>query len=227
MPNSRRPTLSVLLILLAFLGGASYLVYRAQGDSRAAPPSRDDERSTNANAGGGTWRHHDWSGPSVEAPPARVGSDGLIQAAPVSDDVYDPQAAAMRRSFPSDGDAGVGLPFPPVEHGARIVSAEGALPVSRNARCEVRVLPVHAGGFNCLVRVLCDGRVLYPNQSQTAGYVPCDVEDGAPIRAVDDGHSAADGDPLVRLDLRAGAITVEDRGDGVEAFRATLQVGQR
>ncbi len=53
------------------------------------------------------------------------------------------------------------------------------------------------------------------------------MEDGAPIRAVDDGHSAADGDPLVRLDLRAGAITVEDRGDGVEAFRATLQVGQR
>lgn len=226
MPNSRRPTLSVLLVLLVFLGGASYLVYRGQGGARAVAPSIEEEQRSMARAGGDPWRHHDWGALPLEAPPPSVGPDGLIEAAPVDDAVYDPQMSAMRESFPPAGDAGVGLPFAPMQHPARVVNSEGALPVSPDASCEVRVLPVHAGGFNCLVRVRCDGRVLYPNPSQTAGYVPCEVEDGAPVRAVDDGHTAADGDPLVRLDLRAGTVTVEDRGDGVRAFSATLRLGR-
>ena len=88
----------------------------------------------------------------------------------------------------------------------------------------MRVLPVQTYAFNCLVRVMCEGRVLYPNPEQTAGYAPCEVEDGRPLRAVDDGHTAADGDPLVRVDVQAGTVTVEDRGDGVDAYRATLRM---
>ena len=227
----RRATLPVLLVLLAFLAGSSYLLYSAQRgperdrepatDSLAGPIDPADAADAAGQRGRGQWRHHDWTG---GAAPAR--RDGLIPPGPTDDHVWDPQMDAMRRSYRFEGDAGgASLPFDPTQRGARMIASEGALPVSPDARCQVRVLPVQAGGFNCLVRVVCDGHVLYPNPTQTAGYAPCEVEGGQPISAIDDGHTAADGDPLVRLDLRAGTLTVEDRGDGVDAYSATLRIG--
>ena len=231
--SNRRATIPVLLLLLAFLAGSGYLVYSAQGGGE-----RDDERGDVSLAGaidpddaddaGGSWRHHDWGTGARHPTPrsAPVREDGLIPPGPIEDDVWDPQMDAMRRSYRFQGDAGgASLPFDPTQHVARMIASEGTLPVGPNASCQVRVLPVEAGGFNCLVRVVCDGQVLYPNPTQTAGYAPCEVEGGQPISAVDDGHTAADGDPLVRLDLRAGTVTVEDRGDGVDAYLATLRIG--
>jgi hypothetical protein len=231
---SRRATIPVLLLLLAFLAGSGYLVYSSQegaerdeggGDVSLAGAIDPDDTEE-----GGGWRHHDWGIRAADHPqgPAPMRDDGLIPPGPADDAVWDPQMDAMRHSYRFEGDAGgVALPFDPTNRGARVIDSDGALPVAPNASCEVRVLPVEAGGFNCLVRVICDGRVLYPNPTQTAGYAPCEVENGQPISALDDGHTAADGDPLVRLDIRAGTVTVEDRGDGVDAYRATLQIGRR
>lgn len=230
MPQ-RRATLPVLLLLLVFLAGSGYLVYSAQkgaqrgdrGDVSFAGVLDSDE----VEEPGGEWRHYDWGAAAgaERSPGSAPLRDGRIPPGPADDEVWDPQMDAMRGSYRFDGDAGVALPFDPTQRGARVVASEGALPVSPDARCQLRVLPVQAGGFNCLVRVICDGQVLYPNPTQTAGYAPCEVENGQPISAVDDGHTAADGDPLVRVDLRAGTVTVEDRGDGVDAYRATLRIG--
>lgn len=239
--KQRRVTLPVLIVLLAFLGGAGYLVYRAHEDT-VSGDGVDGSLATELDADpldeegdddDDRWRHHDWGeggpGEGAERPPgpAPHRDSARIPPAEVNDDIYDPQMSAMRRSYRMETDGGVPLPFSPSEHEASIVESDGDLGLSPGASCEVRVLPVRTQMFNCLARVVCDGRVLYPNPTQTAGYVPCDVEGGQAVSAVDDGHTAADGDPLIRLDLRNGTVTVEDRGDGVSPFRATLRIGRR
>jgi hypothetical protein len=226
----KRVTMPVLLVLVAFVIGAGLVVYEANEDAEADAERAERRRPMLIELGGhlpdgpssgSGWRHHAWGAGEDEA---GADPDGLMGASPVSDD-YDPQLLAMRRSFGVQGDAGVPLPFNPSEHEAQIVDSEGLM--SANDRCEVRVLPVADSRFNCLVRVMCGGEVLYPNPEQTAGYAPCDVENGVAINAHDDGHTAADGDPLVSIDLHAGIVTVEDRGDGVAPFRATLRLGRR
>ncbi|HEY8429092.1 MAG TPA: hypothetical protein VIL20_11985 [Sandaracinaceae bacterium] len=235
--KERRATLPVLLVLLAFLGGAGWLVHRAHertvaGDE-AGPLATTIETDPLAEPSDGErgWRHHDWRARDAgapEPPPSPPSSPARIPPAPAQDEIFDPQMWAMRRSFGLSEDGGAAaLPFVPIEQEARIVDSDGELGVSPDAACRVRVLPVRTQRFNCLARVVCDGRVLYPNPTQTAGYLPCDVEDGRPVRAVDDGHTALDGDPLFRLDLESGTVTVEDRGDGVSPFRATLRIGRR
>lgn len=237
--KERRVTWPVLIVLLAFLAGAGYLVWRAHDDT-VAGDERDGSIATELDAdpldeeGGDGWRHHDWGGTGpgdgAEHPPGPSPhrDSPMIPPGETNDEVYDPQMWAMRRSFRLEQDAGAGaLPFPPSEHEASIIDSEGELGLSPGATCEVRVLPVRTSEFNCLARVVCDGRVLYPNPTQTAGYVPCDIEGGQAVSAVDDGHTALDGDPLIRLDLRNGTVTVEDRGDGVSPFRATLRIGRR
>jgi hypothetical protein len=237
MQSDRRPTWPVLLVLLAFLGGAAFLVYRGTQDARTSDRAssahlRHRHSWASPSGSGESWEHHDWGAPDEARDEDHV--DGWHhEGVPFDREAMreerrrDPQMWAMHHSFHTDGDAGVAMPFSPIEHEARIVSHEGTLASSPNASCEVRVLPVEAGRFNCLVRVLCGGRVIYPDPDQTAGYAPCDVQDGQPVRAFDDGETSADGDPLVDLDLRAGTLTIEDRGNGVSPFRATLRIGRQ
>lgn len=108
---------------------------------------------------------------------------------------------------------------------ARLTSVEGDVPFQAGTSCEVRTLPVRAGRFNCLIRVMCDGMVVYPEARQQAGYVSCDVENGAAVRAVDDGITSADGDPTVHFDAESRRVVVTDDGPGVRAFRAELSLG--
>jgi hypothetical protein len=230
MQRDRRVTVPVLMVLLLLLGGAAYLVWNAHEDAvsaddgaRVAAVDDEEPRRGDDPMAPGAWRHHDWAQPADPGATGRWESGAATMGAGAQPDEYDPQAWAMRRSFPVDGDAGVGpLPFTPVERVAQIVESEGS--VRPGSSCQVRVLPVRTSEFNCLVRVVCEGRILYPNPTQTAGYAPCEVENGMAVSAVDDGPTAADGDPLVRIDLREGVVTVEDRGDGVAPFRATLRV---
>jgi len=231
--NGRRVGWPVLLVLLAFLAGAAYLVVRAHEDAvvvdEPGPAIVGRVETRDDGAAGDSWRHHDWTGRAdggvdraALAPGLR---DGPRPADPHGRDrVYDPQRSAMDRSFEVRRDAGAALPFAPAQRRARIVSHEGALAAAPDAACEVRVLPVRTARFNCLVRVLCGGEVLYPNPRQTAGYAPCELEGGEPVRVEDRGHTALDGDPRVSVDLREGTVTVEDRGDRVSPFRATLQL---
>ncbi len=198
---------------------------RRSSTSRSrAEPSTEPSRPS---SGGGSYQHHDWGTESELSRRVALGLplDGFWNQPP--DFERDPQLAAMWRSFHSHRESESdepALPFEPTAHRAELLEAEGDVAASPSS-CDVRVLPVDAMAFNCVVRVTCDGAILYPNQRQDAGYVPCEIEDGRPVRAVDDGQSDRDGDPLVDMDLGRGTITVEDSGpDGTRRDRATLRI---
>jgi hypothetical protein len=141
---------------------------------------------------------------------------------PYGNDAADPQLARSRAS--SRGlDAGV-AGFARTDRLARVVSVSGAAPVGAGARCDVRVLPVVAGGFNCLLRVVCDGVLLYPNPEQTAGYVTCEVDAGSPVAAVDDAPTHRDGDPWLTLDLRGGRVRTGDETADGRSFAVELRI---
>ena len=247
-----RPTLWIAAMV--FFLGAGFVVHQATqhdaiASSRAAAAARGPRARSNGgdrgsrgsrartgrsaslgSGGGGGYTHHDWQGTENEV--ARrmalgLPQEGFWRQPPQQDLERDPQLAAMWRSFHHRRDAesdAPALPFEPLAHRAELIEAEGDVAASPTS-CDVRVLPVASGRFHCVVRVTCDGAVLYPNPSQNAGYVPCDIENGRPVRAVDDGRTDADGDPLVDLDLAGGTITVEDYGaDGQRRYRATLRI---
>jgi hypothetical protein len=69
---------------------------------------------------------------------------------------------------------------------------------------------VGGSGYNCLVRVMCEGSLLYPDNAQQAGYAPCDVEDGRVVRGTDSSTSGRDGDPTLDLDIGRGQLQVRD-----------------
>lgn len=128
------------------------------------------------------------------------------------DRVYDPQRHDSEAHFPTSGDGGTPAPFAAVLATARVRTSDG--PTAAGSPCEVRVLPVARAGFNCVVRVLCAGDVLYPNASQTAGYLTCEVRDGQVRGAHDDAED--DGDPRLRLDLDARRAEVRSGETRVE-----------
>jgi hypothetical protein len=135
-----------------------------------------------------------------------LGPDGL----PTSASQEDPQREASRRSF-HGGDAGIAaLPFPETWARGHLLSIEGDRDVRAGAECWVRVLPVGGGGYNCLVRVMCEGALLYPDSSQQAGYAPCDVENGRVVRGTDSSTSGRDGDPTLDLDMGQRQLQVRD-----------------
>ncbi|MEM9072490.1 MAG: hypothetical protein AAGE52_28545 [Myxococcota bacterium] len=133
----------------------------------------------------------------------------------------DPQLRVMYRTIGSP-DAGV-APFSPTTYRGRITSVRGDLAVREGADCDVRVLPVRTRRFNCVVRVMCDDVVLYPDGRQRAGFAPCDVEDGVPTRALDDGTTRQDGDPAIDIDLVARRVHVRDELEG-QRFEAEVRL---
>lgn len=197
------------------------LTWRDEGARRARP------RRT-----GSDYTHHDWSQESeaqrlmsLDLPSSRFWSESPTD---LREARRDPQLFSMWRSFhhqaQSEGDPP--LPFEPTARHATLLDSEGDV-ISDPSSCAVRVLPTRSGRFNCLVRVMCDGQVLYPDDAQRAGYVPCDIENGMPVRAVDDGASSADGDPQVSFDMSSGTVTVADYDEnGSIRYRATLAMNQ-
>lgn len=163
----------------------------------------------------GGWRRHEW-------PAARDAWHRTDRAPVLPASGPDPQQQAMIRSH--RGDAGVPALFAPLERTAHLLRYRGPLAVSAGAVCEVRVLPVHIPPYNCAVRVRCGASILYPNLSQTAGFVSCEVENGQVVRVDDPGFSASDGDPRMHLDLREGTLEIEDQRDEIASFRATLRL---
>jgi hypothetical protein len=132
---------------------------------------------------------------------------------------------AMERWLgPRDG--GVPMHFTPTYEVGELAHIEG-IALEPGTSCDVRVLPVQTNSFSCMIRVTCDGLVLYPDPDQNAGYVACDVENGQPMAAIDDGYTHADGDPTVRFDRRGLRVTVSDDGPGVPNFRAEIELRPR
>lgn len=144
--------------------------------------------------------------------------NGAVSVPPLVEALTDPQLSRFRASFEPEAD----LPFRPTGRRGRITSSRG-LDLPPDASCDVRVLPVaDPSGFNCLVRVVCGGVVVYPNQSQTAGYVACEVDGRGPQRAEDSMPSVRDGDPSILLDLASGTVQVGDRDHESSLYDVTI-----
>lgn len=215
-----RPALKVAA---AFFVGAGILAVWAVVTAESAPRRADEPRGRRvllAEPGPSEWTG--WRGPSTRpmgaadegevSPGARALGAGLERR----QEREDQQIRAMNHSHGAVGDAGIAPAFYPITQRGRLSSATGDLPVAAGASCEVRVLPVRTrGAFNCLIKVECDGVVIYPEPELHAGYVSCDVLQGVPARAIDDGVTDEDGDPTVDYDLRGAKVVVSDsRTDG-------------
>ncbi|MFT5356401.1 MAG: hypothetical protein ACI9KE_003626 [Polyangiales bacterium] len=198
-----------VMVVLYFLSGDSTKTTMAERIERSA-----DSNQRRARRGGTSSSNHD--------PRARR-NDGTFAPA-VGDSELDPQQRAYRRSFSTVPDAGALPPFVPSLHVGRLASVTGDAPAEEGARCEVRVLPVAANIFNCVVRVMCDGVVLYPDGAQAAGYAPCSVENGIVTRAQDEDVTSADGDPAMHVDLAARHVRVTDDGPLGRNFSATIEL---
>ncbi len=242
---------SVLLVCALLVAGGGFAIHQAfvfdplertvEADADSTRASRVGEargdRSQGARAtgatghgGGGAYAHHDWGQETelsrtlaLHLPSPNFWRDAAEHGPPRND----PQMFAMWLSYrnapPGPGEEPP-LPFEPTAHRAELIDATGDL-ASSPTNCDVRVLPVTSGPFNCVVRVMCDGRVLYPNAQQTAGYVPCEIENGQPVRALDEGGTARDGDPIVDLDLERGTVRVEEYDEsGQQTYSATLRI---
>ncbi|MFK7985544.1 MAG: hypothetical protein AB8I08_05895 [Sandaracinaceae bacterium] len=162
-------------------------------------------------------------GPYIGALPEVLSPTGAVDAAAPSlawpatpraadptgrDAVYDPHRADSEADFPVVGDGGTVAPFAPVVWVARVEASPGAPAV--DTPCEVRVLPVNQPPFNCVARVMCAGEVLYPNPSQSRGYLVCEIRESAVLRASD--RLESDGDPQLELDIAARRAEVEGEG---------------
>lgn len=228
MSEPRRAGRWTVVALLVVLAVGAYVAWRThEGFLASVEPHRGPPAPPAPDAAA-SYVHHSWVVDAGPAPPAPrtipATPEGLDPAA--LDEVYDPQRWAMLREFHAiDGDAGGALPFAPIEREAEVAERRGLLPVEEGAVCRVRVLPARNSRFNCLARVICGDRIVYPNPTQTAGYVECELDaEGRPVRADDVGHSALDGDPRLRFDLERGEAVVSDAGDGVDRFRLTLRL---
>ncbi|GAB4195126.1 MAG: hypothetical protein OHK0013_01030 [Sandaracinaceae bacterium] len=133
----------------------------------------------------------------------------------------DPQMQAYRQSYRGGVDAGLPQPFAIAYHHGTLVSAAGVEGLAPGARCEVRVLPVQSYAFNCLLRVMCDDVVIYPDDALRAGYAPCEIEGSEAVSAVDD--SSHDGDREIRLDVRGRSVLVQEHArDGAPRLEARV-----
>ncbi len=219
-----RPALKLFAAFLAgVIGVVLYLLLyptaAPEPPDRVASGAAADPTGRGGSRGGSARRHWSssggWSREAAAAP-------GWADTDPDRDDT-DPQVRAMHRSY-GGPDAGIEPDFWPTTRRARLTRVSGDVPVEEGARCEVRVLPVRAYQFNCLIKVACGGVVIYPEPELEAGYVACNLRDGFPTRAVDDGVTGEDGDPTVDFDVLAGSVVVSDARDDGRSFAAELQL---
>lgn len=204
-----------IVVVWLLLPGAGNPVATGHGEVRDAPRG---SRGPSNGFRGPSSRRGDWDPESGWSGAAQTLGAGLE---PSRDDA-DPQLVAMNRSHGGGGDAGVVPEFYPTTHRGRLARVSGDVPVAEGAECEVRVLPVRTHRFNCLIKVSCEGIVLYPEPEMIAGYVSCDLAHGQPLRAVDDGVTGEDGDPTVEYDLHARKVVISDARDDGRSFAAEL-----
>lgn len=110
-----------------------------------------------------------------------------------------------------------------VVHHAVVVQAVGSVPANEGDDCAVEVTPVRGAYFNCRIRVLCRGEVLYGLPG--AGYNTCGMQDGAVRTAQDWNGTRRDGDPKLFLDLGEGRVVVSDRDPDMQLVLAVESRG--
>jgi hypothetical protein len=102
-----------------------------------------------------------------------------------------------------------------------VTAVSGDAEASIGDVCSVSVRP--ASGVrktNCRVVVRCGETTLYGRVG--AGYAYCDVREGAPELATDEGETFEDGDPMLALNLAAGHLIVSDEGE--TPYEVTLRL---
>lgn len=222
----------LIAVALAAVGAAALLLFGV-GELFARDPRPGDRgvgvssASADGQRAASPVRHHARA-PGPQGPLAHTApqtSDEVVGVldpalAGAPDDGPDPQ---LERSMATTGglDGGVGS-FGMVARRGHVATVQGDSPVHPGATCDVRVLPVASGGFNCLVRVICDGELLYPNPDQSAGYVSCEVDATGPRYASDTLQTDVDGDPRLTFDGPAQQVLVGDSGDGMHDYLATI-----
>lgn len=201
------------------LGVGAVIAIWSASETPADRAEREREAGRPREERGSFWSAFTQSEPSdagITLPGTPGASWSGSSAVPIAEGEEDPQVLAMRRSFGDD--AGMAASFTPYLHAGRAVVAAGLAGVNRSASCDVRVLPVRSeGGFNCVVRVRCDGVTVYPDSALEAGYAPCEVEGGVPRLATDRAPSDRDGDPELLVDLSGRRVRVHDVRHGAES----------
>ena len=210
----------VLAFVLAVLcAGLLYAAARAFRRPEAHATTAADATPEQLDDGWHASRRHQaprwWQRDPPPPPPPHVDTP---QAPP---DLPDPQLA---RSLETTGGLDGGVGFTRFTGSGRVTSVSGDSPVPVGVECDVRVLPVVAGGFNCLVRVICGGQLLYPNPDQSAGYVACEVVGESARHAEDSMPTQSDTDPMVTFDATQRRVLVADWGEGVRSFSAQISL---
>jgi hypothetical protein len=96
-----------------------------------------------------------------------------------------------------------------VERSLRVRSVQGRAPVAQGARCSFSVRAVWEYPETCRVALRCGTTWLYG--AREAGYLTCEVRDGAAVGALDLNPSSQGGDP--RLTWEGSRVTVGDFGE--------------
>jgi len=208
----------VVLGTLATAATLTYFVLSPLPEDPAPEVDTSGRGSRGAHAGsgvgsGGHRRHY-----SQE----RFTDAGVSAELPLA--LRDPQMAASRRSFP-ELDGGPSASFAPMMRIAHVTEVQGDSAVAVGDRCEIRVLPVQTMDYNCLARVQCGEALLYPDPSQRAGYVACELSEyGYPKHARDANVTGMDGDPALLFDLPRRRVVVRDGGNLGQSFSAVLTI---
>ncbi|NOY93928.1 MAG: hypothetical protein GXP55_22320 [Deltaproteobacteria bacterium] len=206
-------------VVLGTLATAATLTYFVLSSAPEDPtpavdtPGQQAQRTRSGIRSGGDARHY-----SRE----RFMDAGVSAELPLA--LRDPQMAASRRSFP-ELDGGAPASFAPMMRIAHVTEVQGDSVVAVGDRCEIRVLPVQTMDYNCLARVQCGEALLYPDPSQRAGYVACELSEyGFPNHARDANVTGMDGDPALLFDLPRRRVVVRDGGDLGQSFSAVLTI---
>ena len=225
MVDEERIRASVWLVVLGVLATAATLTYLAIASAPTNPSEARVEPAVHEGRPRGSTPHSSHRSSSRAWGEATGPVDAGVALPPeVEEALRDPQLAASHRSYPEQ-DGGVSASFAPMMRIAHVTQVAGNSEVTVGQRCEVRVLPVRSGGFNCLARVQCGNALLYPDSAQRAGYVSCELSSwGYPSRAQDFEVTGDDGDPALLFDLPNRRIEVRDDGPMGNDFSAVLRI---
>src|SRR5262249_29779638 len=113
-----------------------------------------------------------------------------------------------------------GSSFVAFERQGRVEKTTKPGELREGAACVLRVEPAFSRSYNCRISVRCDERTIYGAKGN--GFNPCSLERGLPVRANDPKGTAAEGDPIMRMDLPAGKVEVSDDLPGSVAVTIAL-----
>jgi hypothetical protein len=115
-----------------------------------------------------------------------------------------------RRGAPLyDGNSpATGASFAAFERTGKVRTTSRPDQVPLGAACTLRVEPAFTRSHNCRLELRCAGRTLYGAGNN--GFTRCELDGGRPVRAHDGRGTAAEGDPILHMDLPAAKVDASD-----------------